>query len=109
MLSFVGTQRSFLAFVLQELAEERLVVFLAVGTLLLPTCDACLGTAVVWKRDQLTGDGERRHIRAELELSDGKRKYKPYIPTIVMGNVRSPVNKTDEESRDCGIMCRARE
>lgn len=87
---------------------------------------------VVYSRDQLIGlnklsmfQRERLEIRRELrKRSCGcragvkrqikKRKYKPSIPAIIMGNVRSLLNKVDElealtisqvEYRQCSIMC----
>ncbi|KAF7648519.1 hypothetical protein LDENG_00155780, partial [Lucifuga dentata] len=56
----------------------------------------------------------RRGCRAGVERREKKRKYRPYLPSIIMGNVRSLMNKVDElavltrsqkEYRECSLMC----
>ncbi|CAL9695395.1 unnamed protein product [Knipowitschia caucasica] len=82
---------------------------------------------IVYTREQLLGlrDSAFRHsekpvipleIRRRRRGSRGgrKRKRRPYLPSIIMGNVRSISNKTEEltalvrhqrEYRQCGLMC----
>lgn len=38
----------------------------------------------------------RRGCRAGLKRRTKKRKFKPYIPAVITGNVRSLANKVDE-------------
>ncbi|KAI4892795.1 hypothetical protein NFI96_002483, partial [Prochilodus magdalenae] len=55
-----------------------------------------------------------RGCRAGNKRRERKRRYKPCLPSIIMGNVRSLANKTDElsalirtqrEYRECSILC----
>ncbi|KAI4873044.1 hypothetical protein NFI96_028699 [Prochilodus magdalenae] len=55
-----------------------------------------------------------RGCRAGNKRWERKRRYKPCLPSIIMGNVRSLANKTDElsalirtqrEYRECSILC----
>ncbi|XP_075955445.1 uncharacterized protein LOC142957475 [Anarhichas minor] len=88
--------------------------------------------AIVYSRDQLFAlsrqrllPGVRPEIPVELrrrargcrsgaKRRAKRRKYKPSVPAIVMGNVRSLANKTDElgalvkperDFRECSVMC----
>ncbi|KAJ8385610.1 hypothetical protein AAFF_G00184720 [Aldrovandia affinis] len=56
----------------------------------------------------------RRARQRKTEARREKRRFKPYLPSIIMGNVRSLANKMDEltalarsqaEFRECSIMC----
>lgn len=56
----------------------------------------------------------RRGCRAGVKHRGRMRRYKPFLPSIIMGNVRSLGNKLDElsaltrlhrEFRECSIMC----
>lgn len=63
--------------------------------------------------------GGRKRRRGKVERSqaackDKARKYKPYVPSLIMGNVRSLDNKMDELTalvrrenifRECSLMC----
>ncbi|KAJ8371917.1 hypothetical protein AAFF_G00298690 [Aldrovandia affinis] len=56
----------------------------------------------------------RRARQRKTKARREKRRFKPYLPSIIMGNVRSLANKMDEltalarsqaEFRECSIMC----
>ncbi|XP_053493480.1 uncharacterized protein LOC128615428 [Ictalurus furcatus] len=56
----------------------------------------------------------RRGSRAGLKRRERKKRYKPFIPSVITGNVRSLSNKMEEltaltrlqrEYRECSIMC----
>ncbi|CAJ1081508.1 uncharacterized protein LOC121656906 [Xyrichtys novacula] len=93
---------------------------------------ACNTAGIVYTREQLMAlryatplAGERpsipeelkrrrRGCRAGLKRRMKKRKFKPYIPAVITGNVRSLANKVDElealtrtqrEYRESSIMC----
>ena len=57
---------------------------------------------------------KRRGCRAGVRQREKRWRFKPFLPTVVMGNVRSLANKIDElrvltrsqkEYRECSIMC----
>ena len=57
---------------------------------------------------------KRRGCRAGVKQSEKRWRFKPFLPTVMMGNVRSLANKTDElemltrsqrEYRQCSLMC----
>ncbi|KAJ8402059.1 hypothetical protein AAFF_G00372940 [Aldrovandia affinis] len=67
------------------------------------------------KRNSRSRRGRGRRARQrKTEARREKRRFKPYLPSIIMGNVRSLANKMDEltgvtqsqaEFRECSIMC----
>ena len=57
---------------------------------------------------------KRRGCRAGRRKQERKRRFRPFIPSIIMGNVRSLANKTDElaaltrhqrDFRECSLLC----
>nr|XP_054604483.1 uncharacterized protein LOC107395178 [Nothobranchius furzeri]XP_054604484.1 uncharacterized protein LOC107395178 [Nothobranchius furzeri]XP_054604485.1 uncharacterized protein LOC107395178 [Nothobranchius furzeri] len=90
------------------------------------------GNKLVYNREQLINIGKaeiisqlkpqipnelkcrKRGCRAGAKQRQRKRKFKPSLPSIIMGNVRSLANKMDElqalsrtqlEYRQCSVMC----
>jgi len=113
--------------------ESFLVILLLLFSLFVSESHALRSDGIVYSREQLIAlcrpvllPGARHDIPEELRrLKRGcragaklrmkkKRRYKPCVPAIIMGNVRSLGNKMDElgvltkmqwEYRECRIMC----
>ena len=113
-------------------ADWTLLLLIAVGSLRIPGSHACNTAGIVYIRDQLMAlwypthlAGERATIpeelkrrqqgcRAGLKQRIKKRRYTPYIPAVITGNMRSLANKVDKlealartqrEHREPSIMC----
>ena len=113
-------------------ADWTLLLLIAVGSLRIPGSHACNTAGIVYIRDQLMAlwypthlAGERatipeelkrrqRGCRAGLKQRIKKRRYTPYIPAVITGNMRSLANKVDKlealartqrEHREPSIMC----
>ena len=82
---------------------------------LLALCHTQTGTAPA-ERPSIPAELKRRRrgCRAGIKRRQRKRRYKPYLPSVIMGNVRSLLNKMDELAaltrlqrvyRECSIMC----
>ncbi|XP_036944052.1 uncharacterized protein LOC119013532 [Acanthopagrus latus] len=118
------------------MAGLSLVTFLRVLLLLFPLFVtenfAYSGAGIVYTREQLFALSEpallpgdrpvvpqelrrrRRGCRSGAKRREKQRRHKPAVPAIIMGNVRSLGNKTDElaalvktqrEYRECSIFC----
>ncbi|KAF7664853.1 hypothetical protein LDENG_00161750 [Lucifuga dentata] len=104
----------------------------ALAIYFLVSCSASYNSGIVYTRKQLIDLNKpavlrgvrleipkelrkrRRGCRAGVKRREKKRKYRPYLPSITMGNVRSLMNKVDElavltrsqkEYRECSLMC----
>ena len=68
--------------------------------------------AEIWRRTHrgCRGGSKRQGKREGSRQKTLKKRFKPYLPSLVMGNVRSLANKMDEltaliRSRECSLMC----
>ncbi|XP_019223006.1 uncharacterized protein LOC109205037 [Oreochromis niloticus] len=95
-------------------SRDQLIALMPAGSLARPT----EVPAEIWRKTHRGGRGQgqkrRKKETVRQQRLKARRRYKPCLPSIVMGNVRSLLNKIDElsalvrsqrEYQECSLMC----